>query len=405
MNRLLLGIILCGIALCEARIVSAEAFSNVSAEDADRQALSGIALQIQARVNTSHQTIKSEVSDKGLSELRTNYFERIDVQSDVKLDGVEFHRERISNGRWKSTAIFDTEKATESSRRELRRIQENAANLKRKMESFVGNGNFDDALQTLESLELLQGKFQKIRDRIAILEPLDESFRFGVDVSRLAELLATAIRDLKISFARQGESPVHSLNDPIYVLVENSQGAVKDVAVTASIDGQGSWTNKTDSTGVATFFLNVERLPSGNHEIVFRIRCPKFNRENANLELRTSYLSKNPTCAFSLVCSENAEICAIGKELLLKAGFQPKANAEKIRLRMSVKDRDVFEGGTRQIIRMSFLMELVGNSASFSKMVKGSGSSELNARKNAVQKIGSEEIREFLLPLCKGERN
>lgn len=403
MARLFWGIFLLGFVLCEARIVSFDAESNVSAEEADRQALAGIALQIQARVNSSHQTIKSEVSEKERSALRTNYSEQIHVQSDVLLSGAELHREKLSDGRWKSTAVFDTEKATETSRQELRRIQKDALDLKRKMETFVAQGNFDDALQTLESLELLQGKFQKIYDRIVIFEPLDESFRFGVDVSRLTEDLATAIKNLKMSFIRKDESLSYDSVGPIFVLVENPQGAVKNLAVTASIDGKNVWTAKTDSMGIASFFLEVEKLPSGNHEIVFRIRCPKFNRENSNLELRTNYFSKNPTCRYSFVCSDDSEICTAWNELLLKAGFQVKKNAEKIRLRMSAKKRDVFEGNSRQIVRADFSVELLGTSVKFSKRIKGTGSSELLAQKNAIQKISPEEIREAFLPLCKGQ--
>lgn len=85
MRRLFWGIFLCAIALCEARIVSAEAVSNVSAAEADRQALSGIALQIQARVETSRQTVKKEVSESDRSKLQTGYSERIDVHSDAVL--------------------------------------------------------------------------------------------------------------------------------------------------------------------------------------------------------------------------------------------------------------------------------------------------------------------------------
>lgn len=403
MARFLFAFFLWGISLCDARVVSFEAVSNVSAEEADRQALAGIALQIQARVNTSHQTIKSEVSEKESSKLRINYSERINVESDVLLEGVEFHRETLLDGRWKSTAIFDTEKATKTSRQELHRIQKDALDLKRKMETFVALGNFDDALQTLENLEFLQGKFKKIYDRIAIFEPLDESYRFGVDVSGLTESLATAIGNLKISFAGNGELAGLHLNDPILVLVKNSQGAVGNLSVMVSIDGKNVWTEKTDSNGIASFLLEVEKLPAGNHEIVFRIRCPKFNRENSNLELRTNYFSKNPVCNFSFVCSENAEICAIGEELLLKAGFQPEKDAEKIRLRMSAKNRDIFEGNSRQIVRGDYFVEFVGASVKFSKLLKGTGVSELRAQKNAIQKISPEEIRSALLPSCKGQ--
>ncbi len=403
MRRLFWGIFLCAIALCEARIVSAEAVSNVSAAEADRQALSGIALQIQARVETSRQTVKKEVSESDRSKLQTGYSERIDVHSDAVLKGVEFRRERLSDGRWKSTAYFDTEKATESSRRELRQIQEDAVNLKGKMERFAKRGSLDDAMRTLESLETLQGRFQKIHAEIALLEPPDESYRFGVDVARLAESLADAVRELKISFAEKTGTEPPGDSGTFAVLVENPRGAVAGISVSVEIDGKATATGKTDQTGVAKFSLDVERLSPGNHEIVFRIRCPKFSRENLNLELRTSYRSRIPTCACTFICTENAEICAEWQVRLSKAGFRVKANAKEIRLRMSIQDRDAFEGGSRQIVRMNVQMELEGNSARFSKMVKGVGSSELQAQKNAVQKVSPEEIRASLLPLCKGE--
>lgn len=402
MFRLFWGILLCSLALCDARVVSAEAVSSVSAADADRQALSGIALQIQARVNASHQTGKREISENDRSKLQTGYSERIDVYSDVMLSGVEFHREQISDGRWKSTASFDTEKATEISRRELRQIQENASNRKEKLERLVKQGNLDEAMQTLESLEALQGKFQKIYAEVVVLEPLDDSYRFGVDVARLTEILADAIRELKISFVEKAKTDSDS-SGTFAVLVENSRGIVAGISVSVEIDGKTEATAKTERTGIAKFSLDVEKLSPGEHDIVFRIRCPKFNRENSNLELRTGYRSRILPCACSFICSESAEICTEWQDRLLKAGFQPKANAERIRLRMSVKNREVFEGGERQIVRMDFLVELVGNSASFSKMVKGVGSSELQAQKNAVRKIKPEEIRASLLPLCKGE--
>lgn len=403
MVRFLFAFFLLGISLCEARVVSFEAVSHVSAEEADRQALAGIALQIRARVNTSHQTVKSEISGKNRMELHTDYSERIDVRSDVLLDGVEFHRETLSDGRWKSTAVFDTEKATKASRLALRRIQADAQDLKGKMESFTGQGNFDEALRILESLELLFGKFQKIYSETIVLEPLDESYRFGVDVYRLMEGFAFAIKDLKMSFARREDSVSHDTLRPFVVLVENSQGVVKNLAVTASIEGKNAGTVKTDSSGKARFFLDVEKLPAGNHEIVFQIRCPKFNRENSNLELRTSYFSKAPMCAISLVCSENAEICATGKELLEKAGFQTKQDAEKIHFRIIPEKRNVFEVNFRQIVRTEFSMELVGVSVKFSKWLKGTGVSELQAQKKAIRKINPEEIRSALLPLCKGQ--
>lgn len=119
MTRFFVIFFLCAIAVCEARIVTFTATSTVSQEDADKQAMAGVAMQIRSHISVSHTLQKSESKNSKQSDLQKKYTENIHVQSELTLDGVELKRRKIKKDLWESTAKLDTDKATASLRQKL----------------------------------------------------------------------------------------------------------------------------------------------------------------------------------------------------------------------------------------------------------------------------------------------
>lgn len=400
MLRIFCAFVLLVLAPCESRVVSHSAVSKVSAEDADRLALAGIAMQIRANVETFHRTEKAETLDGNRSELRINYSESVFVESDVSLSGVEFRRKKLANGQWETVASFDTEKAAAPFRRTLLQIRGEAAKLQGEMKEFVKRGNFGEAFRILDALEILQGNFQKSLSQMEVFEVPDDSCSFGVDVRLLESALVRAMKNVGMAFA--GENTMCDSCDtlgPISVRVENSHRPLQNVSVVAREGKSVLAAEKTDSSGIARFLLDVGKLSPGEHRIDFLVRFPGISLEKVNSGLHINYFSKKRPCGYSLICSEKGEVCARVGKLLSDAGFDSKENAKSLCFRATSQKRDVFDGGS-PIFRIDFSLELVGENAKFQKLVKGAGTSESLALENAIEKLRPAEIRRSLFPLC-----
>lgn len=402
MLRFLCALILLVLVPCESRTIVFSAISKVSAEEADKLALAGIAVQIRANVETSRQTEKTEVFENGHPELRTNYSESVSVTSGVPLSGVSFEREMLANGQWKTVATFDTEKAVAAFRRKLLQSRQEAAILRDEIKASIEAGDVRKAAFSLSDLGILQREFKKTYSQMEVFETPDESCSFGVDVRRLGNELDSMIENIGMTFV--GKNALCDFCDtigPISVRVESSRKPLRNVVVTAVVGKEILALEETDSSGVANFFLVVGELLPGENRIDFRIRSPRLVLEEKLPELHINYRSGSGTCGYSLVCSAEENLCPRIARLLSAAGFKQKENAAPLYVRAAFQKRGVFEDGPQPLFRADFSLDISGENVEFQRRVQGVGTSEFQALENAFQKIRPENIRRFLFPFCK----
>ncbi|MBP5246860.1 MAG: hypothetical protein J6Z31_03295 [Fibrobacter sp.] len=388
-------------AICDARIVTFTATSNVSQEDADKQAMAGVAVQIRSTIAVSHSTQKSEIHNSKQSNLQKKYSESIQVRSELTLDGVELKRQKIQKNTWQTTAILDTEKATASLRQKLFDTKFKAQQLDSIICNAIGLRQYEKAIQAYGELVPLQLSHQRASADISIFEPLDKSYAFKANVPALEALIAESVAGLQISVVGEVPSQVEdNALGPFRILVQNALGPVSKIKVLAEQNEKILAEAFTDSSGIVVFNLkNVETF-KGEHFIHFRIFIPKFSKQSPNLEQRVSYTSSAPNCTYTMNCQEEGAVCIAFENLFSKAGFEENKNGKKVTVQLETITKHIFEDGPKKISTVEFLISLTGDKIRFTKQIKGTGSSEFSAKSNAIYKISVPEIQQALQPLC-----
>ena len=398
--KILFALLWCA-AFSFARVITYTATDRASAEDADRAAMAGIAMQIRASVTAVRSTEKVGQTENGETELRTNYAERIDVGSDVTLEGVELKRQKKPDGSWESVATFDTEKATARARDEIRKIQKSALDVKSELEKFVRRGDFSSAGNALDSLDRLFAAGQKLYDAVSVFEPLDETYRMKNDAPIFRKKISDAVRCVRLSLVKK-ELPSGENGERLNaeVLVQNGNVPFGNVPVTATVDGKTFGRATSDSSGIAKFSFSAKSLLPGMHQVEFRMLLPKAFAGDFQNGLVLEYVSEVPACRVKLLCTERADVCVSGEEVLRQAGFQNVPDGEPLKFSIKRLSKKMFESSARPIARMEFLVELAGGSAHFSKKIKGVGTSEADALNDALEKVRAEDVQRSLHLLC-----
>ncbi len=388
-------------AICEARIVSFTATSNVSQEDADKQAMAGVAVQIRSSISVSRSSQKSESANSQQSNLQKKYSENIQVRSELTLDGVELKRKKVGKNTWQTTASLDTEIATASLRQKIIDTQFKAQQLDSIICNAIGLRQFEKAIQAYGELVLLQLSHQRTVADISLFESPDKSYALKANVQALEALIFESVSGLQISI--EGNVPSQVENNtigPFQVLVQNALGPVPKVKVLAEQGDKIITEALTDSNGIAVFHLkNIETF-KGEHFIDFRIFIPKFSKQLSNLETRISYNSSAPNCIYTMDCQEEGAVCIAIENLLSKAGFEESKNGKKLTAQVKKLKKHIFEDGPKKISTVEFFITLLGPAIRFTKQIKGTGSSEFSAKSNAIYKISVPEIQQALQPLC-----
>lgn len=386
--------------LCEARVISFSATSTVSQADADKQAMSGIAMQIRADVSSTHQVQKSETSETGKdSRLEKNYRENILVNSNVVLNGIELKHEKSGENSWKTVAVFDTEKATAAERKKLRQIREEAAELDSLIASRLSSGHYGKAVRAFGELQTLQLSHQRLWADISVFEAPDDSYSFPANLRSLEDRISKSLAKLKLSLVKSPSKADNGKWEPVTVSVSGEDGPAEGVEVVAEQNKKILATEKSDANGRVSFSFDNVEASRGEHTVLFRIHQPGFGGENPSWRRSVPYTSDAKICPYEFQCEGESFTCSTVESVLSQAGFE---NGGKIPLQVRIlsMEKKEFDGGPKKIIRTTLSVEFRGKNVLYSKTVKGTGSSDMAAAANAIHKISSAEIQKQLSPLC-----
>ncbi len=386
--------------LSEARVISFEATSSISQADADKQAISGIALQIRADVSSTHQIQKSETSETGKdSRLEKNYRENILVNSNIVLNGIELQHGKPGKNFWKTVAVFDTEKATAAERKKLRQILHDASELDSLIASRLSSGHYGKAVRAFGELQTLQLSHQRLWADISVFEVPSDSDSFPVNIPSLEDRISKSLAKLKLSLVKSPSKTDNGKWGPVTISVSGEDGPAKGLEVTAEQNKKILATEKSDANGRVSFSLDNVEASRGEHSVLFRIHQPKFGSKNPSWALSVPYESDAKICPYEFQCEGESFTCSTVESVLSQAGFE---NGGKIPLQVRIlsMEKKEFDGGPKKIIRTTLSVEFRGKNVLYSKTVKGTGSSDMAAAANAIHKIPSAEIQKQLSPLC-----
>lgn len=386
--------------LCEARVISFTATSNVSQADADKQAMSGIAMQIRADVSSMHQVQKSETSETGKeSRLEKIYREDILVNSNVVLNGIELQHGKPGENSWKTVAVFDTEKATAAEREKLRQIREEASGFDSLIAKSLSSRRYDKAVRAFGDLQVLQLSHRRLWADISVFEVPDDSYSFPANLRSLEDRISEALAGVKLSLVKSPSKAENGKLGTVTVSVSEEDGPAEGVEVVAEQDKKILATGKSDANGRISFSFDNVESSRGEHSILFRLHQPGFGGGNPSWRLTVPYVSDAKICPCEFQCDGENFLCSTVETILSQAGFE-NGGKTPLQIRIAPIDKDDFDGGPKKIIRTTLLVEFRSGNILYSKTVKGTGSSDMAAAANAIHKISSTEIQKRLSPLC-----
>ncbi|MCR5027738.1 MAG: hypothetical protein K6A31_00590 [Fibrobacter sp.] len=398
-----LGIfLLCAFALGEARMVTYTATSTVSQKDADEQAMAGLAVQIRANVSTARSMQKSEVKNSKSSKLNSQYSESIHVKSELALDGIELKHQQLAKEKWQSTASFNTDKAASLLRKKMRDANAKAHTLDSLIHAALARHQYDVAIDAFGEIAPLQLSHQRALADLAIFEPLNKTDDFGIDLFALQAQISEAIEHLEITAIDSVPNQIQNNTlGPFTFRVQDEIGTLNGMTVLAEQGKKIVAEAKTDSNGLVHFTLRNINTFQGSHEVVFRIRLPRFGNRKPQTEYKVTYTSDAPNCSYALDCNGDGASCIAIENFLSRIGFEESRDGKKLHVQIQTLDTQVFNGGPKKIYTVQLSVSMTGEGIHFNQQLKGSGSSEHSAKSNAIYKISSQEIPQALKPLCK----
>ena len=407
MNRpLLIAALLLAFAIySEARIVTYTATSTISQQEADKQAMAGIALQIRADVTASHTTTKSEVQSGNQSKLDKTYSETNKVHSSLILNGVVIAHGEKQNGNFVSTATLDIDKVTAPTRLKIREIQKDAAAKDSLIQMELAKKNFASAIRAFRELSSIILPYDRSFADLSIFENPDDSYLMNVDVQALENQISDALAKLKISF--RGPVPQKSRGDsigPITISVSDDDGPIKGIPVYAEQKKQILSELKTDEMGDATFHLRGIDNKKGSHSILFEINLPAFDYSQEAYRVLATYTSEAEVCKYELICSNENELCPSIEDMLAGAGFENTQGAKALKVTISESTEKNLNSTVQSLKTVQIQLDLSGKDFHFFIDTKGVGTSELSAKEAAVKKIKADEIKIKAANFCKSSK-
>ena len=378
-------------------IISYEAQSAVSQEEANNIAVAGVAKQVSADVTASQKlTVSEETVDSKIT-VKENFSATSQVHSDVTLKWIEIEVLPKKGKNFCARATIDIGAVKSSVRMRLGELQQEISTHESTGLKALKNRQLKKAADALSAAIPKVYAYNGILDDLSRFMPLEESLKLEHGLHDLEDQLIAKLSGVTLEVLTKS---VRYQNDAFYfdVKVKDDVGPLKDFPIQVFQGAKLLTAKQTGANGIARFELI--KLSKKDDALVINIYADfaegLLNNSGLNQGIVLSHQFEKSLDSeggeslkkFVLKCSYSAGVCGAVKEAL-KSNKIDVVESDAPKLKFSYDSRVVRELNTSNatLITYDFLISISGEEISYQKNFTSAAKSKEAALLNAIKKI------------------
>ena len=378
-------------------VISYEAQSAVSQEEANNIAVAGVAKQVSADVSASQKLTVSEEMVDNKSTVKENFSATSQVRSDVTLKWVEIEVLPKKGKNFCARATLDIGAVKSSVRMRLGELQQEISTHESAGFKALKNRQLKKAADALSAAIPKVYAYNGILDDLSRFMPLEESLKLEHGLHDLEDQLIAKLSEVTLEVMPKS---VKYQNDALYfdVKAKDDIGPLKDFPIQVFQGAKLLTAKQTGANGTA--HLELIKLSKKDDALVINIYADfeegLLNNSGLNQGVVLNYKlakasdSEGETSLkkFVLKCPYSTGVCGAVKEAL-KSNKVDVVEADAPKLKFSYDSRVVRELKTSNatLITYDFLISIVGEEFSYQKNFTSAAKSKEAALLNAIKKI------------------
>ena len=378
-------------------LISYEAQSAVSQEEANNIAVAGVAKQVSADVSASQKLTVSEEMVDNKSTVKENFSATSQVRSDVTLKWVEIEVLPKKGKNFCARATLDIGAVKSSVRMRLGELQQEISTHESAGFKALKNRQLKKAADALSAAIPKVYAYNGILDDLSRFMPLEESLKLEHGLHDLEDQLIAKLSEVTLEVMPKS---VKYQNDALYfdVKAKDDIGPLKDFPIQVFQGAKLLTAKQTGANGTA--HLELIKLSKKDDALVINIYADfeegLLNNSGLNQGVVLNYKlakasdSEGETSLkkFVLKCPYSTGVCGAVKEAL-KSNKVDVVEADAPKLKFSYDSRVVRELKTSNatLITYDFLISIVGEEFSYQKNFTSAAKSKEAALLNAIKKI------------------
>ena len=378
-------------------VISYEAQSAVSQEEANNIAVAGVAKQVSADVSASQKLTVSEEMVDNKSTVKENFSATSQVRSDVTLKWVEIEVLPKKGKNFCARATLDIGAVKSSVRMRLGELQQEISTHESAGFKALKNRQLKKAADALSAAIPKVYAYNGILDDLSRFMPLEESLKLEHGLHDLEDQLIAKLSEVTLEVMPKS---VKYQNDALYfdVKAKDDIGPLKDFPIQFFQGAKLLTAKQTGANGIA--HLELIKLSKKDDALVINIYADfeegLLNNSGLNQGVVLNYKlakasdSEGETSLkkFVLKCPYSTGVCGAVKEAL-KSNKVDVVEADAPKLKFSYDSRVVRELKTSNatLITYDFLISIVGEEFSYQKNFTSAAKSKEAALLNAIKKI------------------
>ncbi len=374
---------------CFSKLISYEASSDVSQEQANNSAIAGIAKQISVNV-AIQENLRQEESVLGTSTaFSENYSTSSKVRSNIDLKWVQVSSLPKENGFFRAQALLDLDEMTANIRFQLKKIQRNIETQEQNFSLALSRRDYGNAITLLSEINSNIEKYDLFLNQLSAVYPLNDSLLLIQNMNKLNEKLMLGLSAIRLEKGNLQCFP--EKNEVVLdILVFDALGPLDHFPLAVYQEGKNIG-NAKSVNGKVVFSLRNMNFSVGKHSIVVIPKMPKKVLKKVGLEGGVEFIyetkEKNSRKELHcyLDCVEPKQICMEINRLLVKNGFSMSKDSVASRLGMEIHSS--IKNSTRLIDSYNVNLSIRGCGINMQGAAVGVGKNRDIAVVDAIQKM------------------
>lgn len=386
------------------KVLTYTASSTVSQEEANNEAIAGIAKQIVAEVQVHQSITKKESSEGGKSSLDETFFSSTKVGSNISIKGVTVTPIQAEGKSFKAKATLDLDEFTAEIQFHIKRIRDQIAKYESQARTSLKERNYGSCAKDIQAAKDLIPTYEALIEKLGKVYPLNDSHRLLHSLPEVESMLVAKLAGVKITGPTESFTLTKSEMPPWSVYVSDDQGALPNFPIVIRQGRNDLLEKRTDEKGFADVLLRKVNFEKGPYTIQIVPSIPLSIARAAGIQqgIEISYKVTQKRCDVHLECNEIANICnALETALSHKSIFlSDKSNVPHLKTSFNVFDRGSMTAGNATLNSYDVELSIKGGSIYFTSRSKGVGKNQLDATIKAVQKTNFSDLQKQLEKDC-----
>lgn len=397
MNRFFLTILIFAGLTFASDVISYEAQSAVSQEDANNMAVAGVAKQVSADVSASQKLTVSEETVDNKSTIKENFSATSQVTSDITLKWVEIEVLPKKGKNFCARATLDIAAVKTAVKVRLDELQQEISAHESSGLMALKKRQLKKAADALSAAIPKVYAYNQILDDLSQFMPLDESLKLEHGLHDLEDKLIARLSSVQLEVLQQ---TVKYKNDALYfdVKAKDMMGPLNEFPLVVYQGAKLLTAKQTGRDGVAHFELIKPSKKDG--ALVINVYADfvegLLNNSGLNQGVLVNYkVEAAPESEgeaaqkkFVLKCSYSSAVCGAVKDALQKNKIDV-VDADAPKISFSYDSRVVRELVTSNasLVTYDFLISISGKDISYQKNFTSAAKSKEAALLNVIKKI------------------